>query len=117
MRSFCFAGQTHPVAAISAFLFCLRVAQALTAIRFVLPPGALEQSTQPSGSSFHTKRSAIGVSFSQRCGSRMRSVAPRRSVRALALGSQLPNYVLNRTVGDMLRSNQTISALGRLARR
>ena len=28
-----------------------------------------------------------------------------------------PNYVLNRTVGDMLRSNQTISALGRLARR
>jgi hypothetical protein len=27
------------------------------------------------------------------------------------------NYVLNRTVGDMLRSNQTISALGRLARR
>jgi hypothetical protein len=31
--------------------------------------------------------------------------------------SQTPNYVLNRTVGDMLRSNQTISALGRLARR
>ena len=28
-----------------------------------------------------------------------------------------PNYVLNRTVGDMLRSNQSISALGRLARR
>jgi hypothetical protein len=28
-----------------------------------------------------------------------------------------PNYVLNRTVGDMLRLNQTISALGRLARR
>ena len=27
------------------------------------------------------------------------------------------NYVLNRTVGDMLRSNQSISALGRLARR
>ena len=27
------------------------------------------------------------------------------------------NYVLNRTVGDMLRSNRTISALGRLARR
>jgi hypothetical protein len=28
-----------------------------------------------------------------------------------------PNYVLNRTVGDMLRLNQPISALGRLARR
>ena len=27
------------------------------------------------------------------------------------------NYLLNRTVGDMLRSNQFISALGRLARR
>ncbi len=27
------------------------------------------------------------------------------------------NYVLNRTVGDMLRSIQSISALGRLARR
>lgn len=28
-----------------------------------------------------------------------------------------PNYVFNRTVGDRLRSNQTISALGRLTRR
>jgi hypothetical protein len=36
----------------------------------------------------------------------------------MASGASLhPNYVLNRTVGDMLRSNQTISALGRLARR
>jgi hypothetical protein len=36
----------------------------------------------------------------------------------LACGaSPPPNYVLNRTVGDMLDSNQTISALGRLARR
>ena len=28
-----------------------------------------------------------------------------------------PNYVLNRTCGDMLRSNQPLSARGRLARR
>ena len=28
-----------------------------------------------------------------------------------------PNYVLNRTVGDRLHSNQPLSALGRLARR
>jgi len=28
-----------------------------------------------------------------------------------------PNYVLSRPVGEMLRLNQTISALGRLARR
>jgi hypothetical protein len=36
----------------------------------------------------------------------------------LACGASAPpNYVLNRTVGDMLRSNQSISALGRLARR
>jgi hypothetical protein len=99
MRSFFFAAQMHPVAAVSAYLLGYRVAHAPTAIRSASPPGALAQSTQPSGWSLRTRFSAIGVSFSPWCGSRMRSLVPRRSVGVLALGSQLPNYVLNRTVG------------------
>ena len=31
--------------------------------------------------------------------------------------AELPNYGLNRIVGDMLRSSQSISALGQSARR
>jgi hypothetical protein len=33
------------------------------------------------------------------------------------MSPQTPNSMLNRTVGDVLRSNETISVLGRLARR
>ena len=44
----------------------------------------------------------------------IRPIAERRFITS---GDLKPNYVLNRTVGDMLRSNQSILALGRLARR
>ena len=51
-------------------------------------------------------------------GSRVYSAFRAHSSALMArVASPHPNYVLNRTVGDMLRSSQTISALGRLARR
>jgi hypothetical protein len=51
-------------------------------------------------------------------GSRVYSAFRSYSCTLMTRGaSPHPNYVLNRTVGDMLRSNQLISALGRLARR